>query len=97
MRVIIRAEAEAELTEAYQWYDRQRLGLGVEFLSSVEAALEAIRERPQSFPIVHKPLRRALVKRFPYSLLYIVEEDAISVLAVFHGRRDSREWRRRVP
>jgi toxin ParE1/3/4 len=94
--VAIRPEAEADLTEAYGWYQGCRDGLGDEFLLSVEAALDSIQRFPQSYPAVHKQVRRALLRRFPYGVFYLVEEEAIVVLAVFHASRNPKRWQERV-
>ena len=65
--VIVREEAEADLSEAYQWYEQQVRGLGVEFLLCVDGAMASIEKNPHLYPVVHKGvIRRALTRRFPY-------------------------------
>lgn len=91
----ISSEAKVDITQASEWYELQRLGLGIEFLLCVEAALDAIRENPYRYPVARKNTRRAVVRRFPYSVYFIVETDSITVTAVFHGHRNPRVWRRR--
>lgn len=93
--VVIRPEAEADLAEAFAWYEERRPGLGDRFLLSVDAALSGIQRYPESSPAVHRPIRRLLLRRFPYGVFYTVEESAIVVLAVFHCGRDPRRWRER--
>jgi plasmid stabilization system protein ParE len=95
-RVVIRPAAESELSEAYQWYETQRQGLGSEFLLSVEAALALIQRNPELYPPIHKQIRRALIRRFPFGVFYVVDEDSIHVLAVFHGKRNPKQWQQRV-
>ncbi len=90
--VLIRPEAQADLDEAYHWYEQQREGLGSDFLLCVEEALEKIRRTPELYPMVHKELRRMLIRRFPYGLFYLVEEKTIVIVAVFHARRDPKQW-----
>jgi len=94
--VIIRPEAEADLQEACRWYERQREGLGADLLLCFEEALERIRRNPEIYPIVHKQLRRGFIRRFPYGIFYLIEDAAIVVVGVFHGRRDPRRWESRV-
>ena len=94
--VVIRPEAEADLAEAYQWYEEKRPGLGERWLLSVEAALSAIQRFPESFPVVHQHVRRALLRRFPYGVFYVVEGSAVVVLAVFHCQRDPKRWQERA-
>ena len=64
-RIKIEPRAEADLLEAYDWYEEKRFGLGSDFLLCVEAALQVIEERPRSFPIIERDARRVLIRRFP--------------------------------
>jgi toxin ParE1/3/4 len=94
--LIIRPEAQAELAEAFDWYERQRPGLGEELLAHVEAGLAQIRHVPKRNPIIYKQVRRLLIRRFPYSIFYSIDDDRITVLAILHGSRDPRRWQRRA-
>lgn len=93
MELIIRPEAEMEMAEAFDWYEARVPGLGSEFLLTVDAIMNAILRNPQQYPVVHKNLRRAITRRFPYQVIFIVEEKQIFVIAVFHAKRnpDSRQ------
>jgi toxin ParE1/3/4 len=93
---IIRSHAERDIAEAYGWYEEQRTGLGADFLLCVEEGLARIQRAPEAYPVVHKDVRRLLIKRFPYGIFYVVERSAIIVLAVFHERRDPAAWRFRT-
>jgi plasmid stabilization system protein ParE len=95
-RLIIRPEAEAELAEAFDWYERRVPGLGADFLAAVDAALEAVLSHPLQHPVVYKTVRRVLTRRFPYQVLFVVKEDAVVVIAVFHGARDPKSWQDRL-
>ncbi len=95
-QVIIRPEAAREVQEAFDWYEEQDEGLGFEFLRAAEASLSAIQRMPFSFPIARGQARRALLRKFPYFLLYLVEPDRIVVLACFHVKRDPIDWLRRI-
>jgi plasmid stabilization system protein ParE len=64
-KLIIAEEAEADLDEAFAWYERQRPGLGEDYLRCVDACLQSIRRNPKSHPVVFKHYRRALVRRYP--------------------------------
>ncbi len=92
---IIRPEAENDLEAAYDWYERQKEGLGKEFLRCVDAAVSLITRSPQMYSNIHKNIRRALIRRFPYGIFYLVEEQRIIVLAVFHVKRNPDRWKRR--
>lgn len=97
LQVLIRPEARADLSAASSWYAKQSPGLGHSFLAEVREELHRISERPQSFPIFHNQTRRALIRRFPYGIVYLVqsEQNRIIVLAVLHCGRDPRFWRAR--
>ena len=58
--LIVRPEAEAELAEAFDWYEQQVAGLGSRFLISVDAAINSILREPFQYPILYKNVRRAL-------------------------------------
>ncbi len=87
--------AEQDLTDAYLWYEKQSPGLGNDFLLCVDATLNQIQRNPKGFQLVHRNLRRALLRRFPYGVFYIFTDEKVVVLAVFHAKRDPRIWKRR--
>ena len=94
--VVLRAEAELEFSDASEWYDRQRPGLGADFVACVEETLERIADTPELHAIVFGDVRRAGVRRFPYSVYYTIEANRITVIAVLHGNRDPRVWQSRT-
>ena len=89
-------EAEGEIEEACWWYERQRKGLGFELLLAIDATVEGLRRLPEGHELVALRTRRALLRRFPYFVLYALEGDRIVITAVFHARRDPRGWSDRV-
>ena len=93
--VIISTEAESDLTQAYLWYEKQVEGLGSEFLLCVDACIQNITRSPKIFQKVHKNIRRALIRRFPYGIFYIEQPDHIMIIAVFHASRDPSRWQSR--
>lgn len=74
----------------------RRVGLGEEFLSSVDACLERIRRWPGACAVVHEGYRRSLIRRFPYAVFYDQAEATVMVYAVFHTSRDPDKWRQRI-
>ncbi len=96
MELIIRPEAEMEMAEAFAWYEARVPGLGSEFLLTVDAIMNAILRNPQQYPVVHKNLRRAITRRFPYQVIFIVEEKQIVVIAVFHAKRNPDSWQKSI-
>jgi len=96
MIVRFHPEADKELRESQTWYAQQRLGLDAEFMRCVDEAICRIRNNPNSFPVALRQSRKAMVKRFPYTLYFVVGESEIMILAVFHTRRNPKAWKRRV-
>lgn len=96
LELIIRPEAEAEIGEAFDWYEQRVPGLGFDFILNLDAAFNAVRRNPLFYPEIHKNIRRALLRRFPYQVLFICQEHRVVVLAVFHGKRDPKQWRQRA-
>ena|SRR5579864_1312710 len=95
--LVVAPEAELDIAEAYVWYERRRIGLGEEFLSSVDACIEGIRRQPKMYPLIHETYRRSLVRRFPYAVFYEYAEPNVTVYSVFHTSRDPEKWRERLP
>lgn len=94
--LVIRPEAEAELNEGFVWYENRLPGLGSEFLLCVDAALNTILRNPEMYPSLLRDVRQALVRRFPYTIFYVVEETRIVMLAIFHAKRDPKKWHDRL-
>jgi len=89
-------EADAELTEARQWYSHQRRELDLRFMQCIDETLSRILDSPQLFPAVYGNLRRAVVRHFPFAIFYEVTADEIQIIAVFHSRRNPQAWKSRV-
>ena len=94
--VIFLPEAEEEMYEAARYYESQASGLGIDYISEVERAVASIAEFPKTWPKLEGELRRRLVRRFPFGILYFNEKDVIVVVAVAHLRRRPGYWRRRI-
>jgi plasmid stabilization system protein ParE len=94
--LIVNPEAEADLADAKVWYDAQRPGLGDEFLDGAREVFDRLRRMPHLYGKVFQDLRLALIRRFPYAVIYRVDDDQITVVAVYHNRRDPRGWQDRT-
>src|ERR671938_1467293 len=94
-KVIVRPAAEREIQEAFDWYEEKSEGLGLEFLRAADACLAGIKRNPIASPAMYQDIRRALLRKFPYALFYMVKEERIIVLACFHAKRDPIDWMRR--
>jgi plasmid stabilization system protein ParE len=93
--VVFRRTARMEFDEAVAWYESERAGLGLEFKSVVDDTLLMIARQPMLFRRVRGEVRRAVVKRFPYSVHFLPEGARVVVLAVYHSARNPRELGRR--
>jgi hypothetical protein len=87
--------AEAELLEAAHYYEAEVEGLGKAFLVEVERAINQIQERPEASPFVLEIIRRKIVCRFPYSVMYSNIDNTIRILAIANQKRRPFYWRRR--
>ena len=88
--------AQEETTAAACYYQTQSTGLGTEFLAEVERAIAAIASRPKAAPKVKQNIRRRLLKRFPFGILYVATVDEIVIVAVMHLRRRPGYWQDRL-
>jgi toxin ParE1/3/4 len=98
-RIIIRHEAEIDITDAVIWYHHQQTGLGNEFLTEIEIAITSAATNPNQYPrLRRKPdVRRTLMKRFPYRIFFILKPEHIVVFRVLHSARHDREWKSTIP
>jgi toxin ParE1/3/4 len=87
--------AEREALEAARWYERESSGLGAAFLEVVEQTLDTVTEAPLRFPLLHRDIRRALLKRFPYGVFFRIQPHRIRVIAILHLTRDPARWQDR--
>ena len=88
MRIELRRQAEDEIDDAAAWYERNQPGLGSAFTQAVISALSAIAQQPSAYPPVGRGARRFIIRRFPYVIVYRVQDDVIVVYACIHTHRD---------
>ena len=93
-QLIIRLEAELDIEDAFEWYSAKRENLGSEFVRAVDTAFSKIGQNPFAYPIVQRQARRIILQRFPYSLVYVINEDLniISIVSCLHGKQDPKSW-----
>ncbi|PSB29549.1 type II toxin-antitoxin system RelE/ParE family toxin [Stenomitos frigidus] len=93
--VVIHSEAIAELDGAISYYEAQNAGLGLDFLSEVEQALDKIQRNPNLGVYKASGLRRYVIRRFPFLIFYAELETLIWIVAIAHGKRRPNYWKRR--
>lgn len=89
-RLAIRAAAREDIRGARDWYEDQTLGLGDKFGEALDGAMALISENPMMFPAIQGRARRALMRRFPYAIYFVVDGDRVSVLRILHQARNPR-------
>jgi plasmid stabilization system protein ParE len=94
--IVVRREAQFEVQEIFQQYEDKSDGLGFEFLRSLDASLQSVRRNPLAYQTIYKEIRRVLLRKFPYALFYIAEENRIVVIACLNQSRDPINWLRRA-
>jgi len=94
--LLIRPIAAADIDEAHAWYAARSPKAAARFLDTVSMVLAEIEARPESFPLVHRSVRRALMPGHPFGVYFTLADDRITVLAVVHSRRHPRRWQRRA-
>ena len=92
LRLHVKPDARADLEAAVDWYENEEPGVGLRLLDEVDAVLPRVAQSPLQFPIVHKNIRRALLRRFPYGIFFVFEDDTVSILAITHLSRDPSVW-----
>ena len=93
--LILRDEAESDIRDAYEWYEGKQENLGKSFMLDVELTLDRIEENTELYELVFASTRRALCRRFPYAIYFIVDNLNIVVVAVLHQRRRPSVWQNR--
>lgn len=88
--------AEEEMTEAALFYEAASNQLGTDFLDDVERAIDRLCAYAQAGEVITSDLRRTLLHRFPFTLIYAIEENVIVIIAVAHESRRPGYWKSRV-
>jgi plasmid stabilization system protein ParE len=88
VKLRLRPAALEDLAAAVAWYGEQTEVLADDFIVEFEACIERVGGGPDRYPVVMRCVRRALMRKFPYSVYFRVETDEIVVFAVYHQRRD---------
>lgn len=100
MRPRVLPEAEAEILTIALWYEEQRVGLGERFFDQILATIESIGRSPERFAVYEgsqnpRHLRRAIVSRFPYAVIFEIRSDYVLIVAVTHTSRRPDYWQHR--
>ncbi len=94
--LLLRPEARIDLLDAFHWYEQQQAGLGHDFKLCVDNALLKLQKYPVSYKKVYLDIRRIIIKKFPFGIFFVVEDNKVIVLAILHARRNPLKWQGRV-
>ena len=94
--IIVRREAQLETREAFDYYEEISEGLGFEFMRSLDATTQFIKRNPFAYQIIYEDVRQVLLRKFPYAIFYVLEENRIIVIACFHQNRSKIDLLRRI-
>ena len=84
------------MDEIYVRYEKEERGLGLKFLGRLEETFARISSNPTIYAVVYKNARRAIVRRFPYSVYFRIKDSGVMIEAVIHNKRHSRTWKSRL-
>jgi len=96
MKVEFLEAAQIELDQAFEWHETQQKNLGMQFLNEVDSAIRRIAAYPEAYRKLGKDVRRCLIKRFPYGILYGLDADKIIIIALAHLHRKPDYWIDRI-
>ncbi|MEW6732710.1 MAG: type II toxin-antitoxin system RelE/ParE family toxin [Acidobacteriota bacterium] len=95
LKLVIHPEAEEELNAAADYYEKCKDGLGISFLHEIEKGFQQIQDNPLIGNEISTDIRRYLLRRFPYGIMYRVEINTIFILAIAHLHREPGYWKKR--
>jgi toxin ParE1/3/4 len=95
MRYGFHPEALTEYAEAVQYYTKQRVEVAQAFIDAVDDAVYRIRESPTRYIVIDEDIRWCMTRKFPYGIIYTIEQDYILILAVMHCSREPGYWKSR--
>lgn len=90
-------QATEDFQTAVDYYNSERPGLGYEFANEIRTTLARINSFPEVWPVIDNGIRKCIVKRFPYALIYSIQNDLIVIIAVMHMKRKPGYWDNKKP
>jgi plasmid stabilization system protein ParE len=95
-RLVLAKEAEGDALEAFHFYEARREGLGERFRDHLGDAFGRVQASPEAAPVIYRDLRRKLIERFPYAILYRAYPGLVFVVAIMHAKQNPAIWKRRA-
>jgi plasmid stabilization system protein ParE len=94
-KIRIRPQAERDTRRAFSWYEKQRPGLGRELALELDAIYDRLAENPHIYADIYRGIHRAITRRFPYGIFYLIVESEVRILSVTDMSRNPSVWKRR--
>ena len=93
--IAVKPGAEEDIEHIYNWYEDQKEGLGAEFLAELVFYYKKLEQQPAVFGKINKTYRQAVLRRFPYIIVFEVSKSEVIIYAVFHKSRNPKNRIRR--
>ncbi len=93
--LIVRPRAEADISNAYSWYESELAGLGAQFLEALDDGFERIAESPLHYAEIAGGIRRKLLTKFPYAVFFLFEQGEVRVLSILQQSQSPNLWKSR--
>lgn len=94
-KLVVTEAALLQLEESCLFYENRKKGLGFEFEQEIAEVLEIIEKNPLLFPLKFSDLREAVVKRFPFVIVYEIFEKQIIIVSIFHTKQHPAKKKKR--
>ena len=95
-RIRFLSPAEIEMLDSAAYYETRVPELGTDFISTIEIAVLDLSDNPGKWPMIGKEIRRRILPRFPYSILYKIDPEEIIIVAIMHQKRRPNYWINRL-
>ena len=95
MKYVFHPDALAEYADAVKYYANQSSQIAQSFINSIEDVVYRVRESSTRYPEIDEDIRRCMTRKFPYAVLYSIEQDYILIIAVMHCSREPNYWKNR--
>ena len=88
-KIIFKEDVAIEISDAYNWYEKKKIGLGETLLNSIDIAISLLQINPTYYSYIHKSKRKIVVKGFPYKIIYEIFEEEIFIYGLKHFKQDN--------
>jgi len=88
--IVVQSEAIIEIQKVFEWYEQSRPGLGYEMIQEIEESFERLSKHPHNYSATNKRYRKVRINRFPYIIVFEIEDTKVVVIALRHIKQESR-------